>query len=69
MIPSKIKNVMLVVKACYCMLFSQSIVSIPKDIDEHETVLGCIIFGITGVFIFLFILIGLCLLFNYIFVI
>lgn len=68
MIQSKIKNVMLVVKACYYMLFGSSIVSIPKDIDEHETVLGCIIFVITGVFIFLFILIGLCLLFNYIFV-
>lgn len=69
MIPSKIKNVMLVVKACYYMLFSQSVVSISKDIDEHETVLGCIIFGITGISLFLFILIGLCLLFNYIFVV
>lgn len=69
MIPLKIKNVMLVIKACYLMLFSKSFVSMPKDIDEHETVIGCIIFAITGVFIFLFILIGLSLLFNYIFVI
>lgn len=69
MIPLKIKNVMLVVKVCYRMLFNQSVVSMPKDIDEHETVLGCIIFGITGISLFLFILIGLCLLFNYIFVV
>lgn len=54
MIPLKIKNVWLVILISYYKIFKQNVdIQTPNDINEHEIVLGCLIFCFT------FILLGL----------
>lgn len=67
MIPLNVKNVWLVIKACYYNTFHSNIISLPKDINEHECVLGCLIYAFSWIVIFITITIEFALLMNYLF--
>lgn len=68
MISLNVKNVLLVTKACYYNTFHSNIISLPKDINEHECVLGCLIYAFSWIVVSITITIGFALLMNYLFI-
>ena len=60
----KISNIKLVFILCYHKTFTNTIVKIPKDINEDEVVCGCLLFYFTFIFIILLFTMLIGYLFN-----
>ena len=50
---SKINNVRLIFIALFYKTFTETIITIPNDIDDNEIVLGCLLFCFTIIIIML----------------
>lgn len=48
MIPSNVKNVLLVIQWCFYRVFNNNVdIVMPTDVTEHECVIGCLLFAVT----------------------